>query len=753
MKKIYFTLLLAALQKIAFSQFSIQGSVTPVKQATLFIGSLNLKTITDSSGHFVLRHIPSGNYLIEISSLGYQSQVISCEVTTSSSPIMQLDPIEMHEEHFLINEIIVSGTQPALQKNTSLVTEVVKVAEMFERGQTSIMEALASKPGISIVTTGPGIARPVIRGLTTNRIATIMNGVKLENQQWDIEHTLGLNQYGIDRVEIIKGPASFLYGSDAMGGILNFIDESPAPLNRMVGEVSAGFNSNTFGSTSSLNLRGAQTHLNWGLTAGLNNSSDYYNADFERIANSRYREFLGKATLGLNSKKSTTLFSYQLNTGYYGIVEPFESDSAGVEEEDHPMEFEEPYHKLTHQTALVKNTLLLGRNKLTSNLSYQNDLRKELEPGDSETDPFLGFNLNIVSLDVKLNHAFTENNNFIVGMQGSYQSNQNKGYSILIPDYQQQDFSAYAVNTYSLIKQNLKIDIGLRYDQRNIESETSGIKDSVDFLPTITKKYSNLSSSLGLNFSVSKNSTLYLNVGTGYRAPNMAELTSNGIRLESQVYELGKSSFSKETNVQTDIGLIVSGKQMGIELSGFYNKLNDFIYTKRRGDSIQHYAVYEFNQSDAWIYGGEAKIGVYPKGYKWLNITSSLALLQGHLAGGGFLPMMPPYKINNEITIQHHLTPRLHKGYIRLGIISSAAQNRVAVNELKTPAYTLLNLNFGGEIIVMKQTIIIALGLNNLLNQHYYDHLSRLRQYNVNNMGINAFINIKIPISIVQNQS
>lgn len=762
MKKIHYLIIFAVIiPQFAWSQYSITGDIKDAKTASVYIGSLSKKTGSDSTGHFTINDIPKGSYLLEISSEGYQTVLVNVTlpcIQATATPYTTLSPatngatlsVQFIGSNYIINEVLVSGSRPTFQQKSTQPTEVVLITDMMQRGQLTVMEALATKPGISLITTGPGIVRPVIRGLSGNRIATVINGVKLENQQWDLEHTLGLNQYGIDRVEVIKGPATFLYGSDAMGGVLNFIDEKPAPVNHLIGNASAGFNSNTFGTTSEVGLKGAKENINWSLRAGLNNSSDYYDANFDRVANSRFREFLGKATLGLTHKKSVTLFSYQVNLGYYGIIEPFESDSGKTEEEeDHPMEFENPYHTLLHQTVLAKNTLHLGNTKLISTLSYQNDQRKELEPGNTEENPYLGFNLNVATLNLKADHHFSDNVSLIIGGEGSLQNNANSGYGRLIPDYDQTDVAVFGVNRLTLFNKRLTIELGARHDIRNISSSVNGLKDSVDYMAALTRNFSNTSASIGFNVMLTRNITLYANAGTGYRAPNMAELTSNGIRLETQRYEVGNSSFNKETNRQVDAGIILMGKQYNLEVSAFYNNIDQYIFITPRGDSISQKAVYAFNQANAWIYGMETKLSISPEAIKWIKLSGAFGMLQGYQSGGTYLPLMPPYKLNAEVTFTRESFYRFTNTYTRIGVQNVWSQNRIAATEIQTPAYMLVNLSFGGDISVYKHPAKVAIGVNNLLNEKYYDHLSRLRVYGVYGLGLNAFLTINLPLDLL----
>lgn len=748
----------------ASAQYNINGTVSSEGKGivtTVFIPELNKGTTSDSSGVFRLAEIPKGYYTLEIKSIGHKPllQVLQVPVNVAKTypagiAVSQDNNIiivtaSLEKTPIVMNEIVVSGASSNVYGRNTQPVELVDMNGVRERGQLTVMEALAARPGISLVSTGPGIARPVIRGMTGNRIVTVINGVKLENQQWDLEHTLGLNQYGIDRIEVIKGPASLLYGSDAMGGVLNFIDERPASVNTIAGDISAGFNTNTFGTVTDVGVKGAKEHINWSLRAGLNNHSDYYVGDFgkdDRVANSRFREFLGKATLGLNYKRSVTLFSYQLNMGYYGIVEPFEvNDTTGKEEEDHPFEFENPYHTLLHHTALVKNTLLLGSTKLITTASYQNDQRKELEPGDTESNPFLGFNLNVASLDIRADHAFSNSISLILGAQGTYQQNTNDGYSRLIPDYNQTDWAAYLLNRYRLANSKLNIDLGVRYDQRTISSTTYGMVDSADYMPALNRSFNNTSASIGINYTLVQNLNLYVNVGTGYRAPNLAELTSNGIRLETQRYELGNASFAKETNQQAEFGFVAAFRDLSLEGSVFYNNISNYIYMQKRGDTLKAMPVYTFRQGNAWIYGGEARVSIHPASLSWLNVSSAYSMLEGHLSDGNYLTLMPANKLNNELTLKGNVFAAVSNSFVRAGYMYVFAQNNAGVNELTTPAYQVVNLSFGGDIVVLKHTVMLSLGVNNLLNERYYDHLSRLRPFGVYNIGLNGFINLKIP--------
>jgi len=741
-----------------YAQNQINGFVKdatsnePLKTVRIFIIELNKSSETNNDGAFVLNDIPKGNYKLSVKKEGYNTLLLDYNTDEISAPFQ----ISMLKTSIEMKEVLVSGSRSSLPEKSTIKMDVVDMNTFRQNGNLTVMDALNNVAGVSVISTGPGIARPVIRGLTGNRIATIINNVKLENQQWDMEHTLGINQYGISRIEVIKGPASFLYGSDAMGGVLNFVDEAPAPVNRMVADVTAGFYANTFGSISEVGIKQTKDHSFWGFRVGLNNHSDYYDANDKRVANSRFREITAKTFLGFNYKKSLTLFSYQMNIGYYGIVEPFEDANGKKEEEDHPMEFEKPYHTLQHHIFSAKNTLFLGKSKIISTLSYQYDGRNELEPVDNDDKPFLGFNLHTGNADVKWVHQFNKSVSLTTGLQGGATINTNDGYARLIPNYTQTDMAAYVLNQYSLFNKKLNIDLGLRYDLRNVQSELYGTKDSADYMAAINKNFDNLSSSIGANFEVGKNVFLFANVGMGYRAPNLAELTSNGVRLETQRYEIGNSMFVKETNVAQEFGANYAGSNWGFSASVFSNVISNFIYIVNRGDSLvakqdgayKKMPVFQFKQKDATFVGFEAKLEIHPVKINWLNFTTTYSNTSAELSGGQVVPQIPPYKINNEITIKRNVFKPINESYLRVAYNYVWSQDRVFTNEMTTPAYNIINLSVGGNVMLLKQKYMLVLGANNLLNTSYYDHLSRLRQYGLQGMGINIFFTVKVPLQI-----
>lgn len=726
---------------LSFAQFILKGSVSAegdkkLANARIYMEDLNRVFITDSAGFFTIQNLSPGVFTISFSHLGYNPEILKVNVSGNAEVNVVLKTARVE-----IKEVVVSETRQSLKDETTLNIDILTREQIENKGNVSVTDAIATIPGAAVISTGPGVGRPIIRGLSGNRVLTLLNGSRLENQQWDPEHALGISQFGFDHVEIIKGPASFLYGPEAMGGVLNFVEEKPAAENTVEGDLFVGQHSNTVGTLASAGLRGAREKFYYNFRGGFNNHSDYYNGGkYERVANSRFREGVGKAVIGYNSGKYSTQFTYQFNMGYYGIVEPFEAPNA--EEEDHPMEFETPYHVNQHHTAVWKNTFLLGNNKLKTLMSLQHDDRKELEPNDTEEKPFIGLRLNTGYYDIKWEGSGNSMFSYVIGTQGSLLTNWNKGYTWIIPDYNQNDIGVYSTSKLSF--QRVVIDAAIRYDKRTIRTEK---RFAQKFFIPLDKTYENLSGSIGTRIHTGKENSIKLNATSGFRAPNAAELTSNGFRVETQRYEFGNIKFRKEQNLQLDLSDNFESENFALEASVFYNYINNYIFFSPTGVMINKYPAFAYKQDNATLKGAELALNIQPSSWKAFKLSTALSYVEGK-TDSTQLPLMPPLRWRNEITFNFQQWKSISKPYVSVSGLAVFKQDKIASYEYQTPGYFVLNLYLGGEYIFKGYPCQITLGANNLLNKAYIDHLSRLRPYSVYSMGTDVFLNVKVPFLI-----
>lgn len=759
MKRLVLLILIICNVLVAKAQYNLSGIVMEHTDKTVnglaiaqTIGSvvvicdeLNKSALTDSMGRFSFHNVNKGTYILHFHRVGYQSQTMAAKVADGDV----LVTVIMQPSTLSLGEVVVTGNAAGVKEQT-LAVDKIDAREIHIMGTETVMEALARLPGISQITTGNGVSRPVIRGLASNRIVTVVNGIKLENQQWDLEHTLGLNEFGIDHIEVIKGPRSVQYGSDAMGGVLNFVDEANAPVGTIQADVNAGLHSNNLGNIEDLGLKGTNDKFSWRFRAGTSSFADYYNGANERVANSRFSEQLIKGAVGYNTSKWVSELVYQYNNGTYGIIEPFEKPNA--QEEHFAFDLETPYHTYSHNMAVWRNTFFLGKNQLKVSLGYQNNQRRELEPGDTLRHTFLGFNLNTYTANVAWVMPVSDKTKYTIGVQAENQQNKNTGYGRLIPDATQTDLGAYALYEHQF-STLADLSAGVRYDTRHITTNAYSNPDTTvnitrTSLVGIDRTFSNMSGQLGFTLHPGNHFAVNVNAGSGYRAPNYAELTSNGLLLETRDVEIGNADFKKETNVQGEINPVFQAWDFRAEASVFYNAIQNYIYLGPRGDFLYGYPVYIYQQNNAHIYGAEYRVNIQPHTLKWFEFLSSFSYLIGQKDNGGYLPFMPAPKFDNEITVKLKDKGRFTNNYFRVGMLSVLAQNHPAANERSTPAYNLLDAGIGSTVMMWKHPVQIMLAGNNLLNTKYYDHLSRLRVYGVYGMGTDIFLDVRIPLTL-----
>jgi iron complex outermembrane receptor protein len=766
MKKLVLVIIIICNVLVAKAQYSLSGTVTENTDQTVngmklshalggvavICDELNKSVLTDSMGRFAFHNVSKGVYILHFKRTGYQS--FTEAVTVSDGD--QMTFVTLVSSSLNLGEVVITGDAGSVREHT-LAVDRIDAREIHIMGTETVMEALARLPGISQITTGNGVSRPVIRGMTTNRIVTLVNGIKLENQQWDLEHTLGLNEFGIDHIEVIKGPRTVQYGSDAMGGVLNFVDEANAPVGTVQADVNAGLHSNNLGNIEDLGVKGTNDKFSWRFRAGTSAFADYYNGANERVANSRFSEQMVKGAVGYNTSKWVSELVYQYNNGTYGIIEPFEKP--GAEKEHYAFDLENPYHTYSHNMAVWKNTLFLGPDQLKVTLGYQNNQRRELEPADPERHTpadtlrhtFLGFNLNTYTANAAWVMPIRENTKLTIGAQAESQNNNNTGYGRLIPDATQTDLSGYAL--FEQHSNATDLSLGLRYDTRHVTTQAYSNPDTLvnitkTTLVAIDRTFSNISEQAGFTWHPGNHFAVNANAGTGYRAPNYAELTSNGILLETQRAEIGNPAFKKETNLQGEVNPVFQAADFRVEGSVFYNAIQNYIYLAPTTEAhIDGYPVYRYYQNNASIYGAEYRINIQPHQMKWFEFLSSFSYLIGKKDSGGYLPFMPAPKFDNEVTIKLKDKGRFTNNYFRVGVLSVLAQNHPAVNELSTPGYNLLDAGIGSTVMIWKHPVQVMLAGNNLLNTKYYDHLSRLRIYGVYGMGTDIFLDVRIPLS------
>ena len=735
MKKIFLTIGFG-LSVMLHAQNTVTGTITdnknqPIKGVSIYAPELHKGTSSDDNGNYTLGNLPNGPIKFSYIFVGFATQNKALNLQQKTTVLN----ISLEEAVFQMDEVIVSTAFNKLQSQNVMKVDHATMRSLQQKGTTTLIEGLATIPGVAQVSTGTSIGKPVIRGLSGNRVLIYSQGVRLENQQFGDEHGLGLNDSGIESVEVIKGPASLLYGSDALGGVLYFNPEKFAD----AGNFKINFNqkvfSNTMGSNSTLGLKTSTEHWRFLVRGSYNTHSDYTVPGGDRVTNSRYNETDFKSGIGYTNAKFSSIFRYNFNRLDLGIPEE------GIAEQTATKTTTFPRQAVFNNLFSLNNIIYFQNSKLDIDLGYIDNDRSEFV--DS---PIAGLQMKLRTFNYDMKYHLPKLGKFetIVGAQGMHQTNKNAGEEFLIPDAVTNDIGVFGTFNYDWATS--VIQAGLRFDNRNISSENHGIAGDQGSFEAINRSFNSFNAALGYKTNLIKDMTFRLNVASGFRAPNLAELTSNGVHEGTNRYEIGNADLKTEQNIQTDLNLEYNNSHFEFFVNGFYNHVNNYIYTAPTGNVIDGNNVFDYIQNNAQLYGGEVGLHFHPHPLDWLHFESSFETVTGKKQNGDYLPLIPANNWNNTLRTEFNIKKWLEDGFATLNVSHTFSQVNVSGFETKSNDYTLLNLGLGGKIKLGKMAFDLNLNGNNLFNKTYTAHLSRLKTDSIPNIGRNIVLGINFII-------
>jgi len=643
------------------------------------------------------------------------------------------DSTDIFHKHLHLDAVVVTGlTGEVHLREVPAPISVIQPADLQSRASTNIIAAIAREPGVSQITTGGAISKPVIRGLGYNRVVVVNDGIRQEGQQWGDEHGIEVDGASVHSVEILKGPASLMYGSDAMAGVLIF---NPAPVaapGTVRGNISAEYQSNNGLATYSLNAGGNHKGFVWDARFSDKYAHAYRNKANGWVPNSGFRERAASAMLGLNKNWgfSRLKFSYYHLTP--GIIEEEGAGNIGYMPGL-------PFQHVYHYKAVLDNTFRLGDGRLKALVGWQQNHRQEYEESASEYG--LYFLLNTLNYDIKYQRESTGGWKYAFGVNGMLQSSQNKGEEYLIPDYRLFDAGVFATASRELGAWVLSG--GLRADVRLLHSLPLEARFT-DF----SRTFPGISASIGAVRTIGRDVHLRLNLSRGFRAPNLSELASNGEHEGTLRYEVGNQNLKPEYSWQGDIGLDFSSKYVSGQLAVFANRINNYIFLSKTAEGNP--PVFTYTSGNARLFGGEAQLDIHP--IHSLHLGTTFSYVNGKQIGGTWLPMIPAPRLLSEIKYEFsHGGKLFNNAFLALEVDWNARQDHfyaVDDTETATPAYTLLNLSAGTDLVIAgKKRASIYLLADNLLDTVWQSHLSRLKEAGIYNMGRNITVKVLIPIN------
>jgi iron complex outermembrane receptor protein len=761
-------------------QVRLNGKITdradhePIAGAILYFPELKKGTMTDTTGNYSINNLPKTRVVVEISFLGYKSIVETIDLSHSAT-----FDFTMEQAVTEINEVVVTGTTRAVEITKSPIPIVTMSSiQLLQNSNTNIISSISRIAGISAVSTGPNISKPFIHGLGYNRVLTLFDGIRQEGQQWGNEHGIEIDQNLVDRIEIIKGPASLTYGPDALAGVINLIPAPPAP----EGVVKAHFETSYQTNNRLINLHtaidGNKNGLVWGGVITHKQATDYRNKYDGRVYNTGFNETDFSGYAGLNKKWGYSDLNFSVFNDLQEIPDGSRDSitrkfTRQITEADtfRPIVSERELnsykigvmHQLVqHYKIYSSNNFILGDNKLKVVLGYQENVRREFSHPQSPSIPGLYLNLKTITYDVK--YYFPEKKGWetTIGLNGMYQLNKNKGTAFIIPDYHQYDIGSYLFESKTIGK--VDFSGGIRYDMRVFNNSSmytrndpvTGFETKVTLPDTVnanhqfynfSNNFSGISASSGIIFNITKKLNLKANIARGFRAPNISEISANGVHPGTLIYQIGNTSFKPEFSLQEDLGLNFRSDRISFDLDLYNNNISNYIFNQRLLDRegrdsiiVEGNQTFKFQQSKAHLYGVDAFLDIHP--FSWLSFENSISYVSGlNKSANGikvndsskYLPLIPPFHTNTELRGNLKLrfsNFRIH--YVSTAMEYYAKQTHVYsayATETPSKGYILFNAGFGGDIADSNGKIIVTVNIlgSNLLNNAYQSNLSRLK--------------------------
>ncbi len=730
-------LLIILISQITLNLFSqnIRGRITDAKSGEAMPGviieipELEKGTVTNDSGFFKINKIPTGTFKMEIRFLGYKTEIVNVNKKNKNIVNVKLQRADIETQ-----AVVISGGNfsPA---HTNAV-KVQSISLINKPPSESIAGFLTSVPGVDMISKGNGVTKPVIRGLTGTNILVLKDGFRLEDYQFSEDHPFLIDQTGIDRVEIIKGPASLLYGSDAIGGVINFISENPAPTGKIQGDYNAAYFSNSQGLFQNIGIKASSPKLMWGIRTSMKNHKDFYDGAGRQVLNSRFNRDLAKAFLIYNAKNAIFRLHYEFSRSRFGMsIAPALSLV-----KDNSRKNKVFYQDLKNHFISSQNTFFAGNNmKIKANFSYENNERA-LKAIDSINPPI---HMLLQTLSYETKAEFAKNQmTLITGIQGYFKDNHNlkNATSSIIPDY---FLNTNAV--FSLIKWNIFngffLQTGLRYEYSNVKIPH---QDYYNRFNTDTSLFfKNLSGSFGATYKLNNFINLRTNFASGYRMPNLPELTQYGVH--GARFEQGSMKLNSQRSFEGDFSVHIHSKTLLIDLATFYNKIDNYIFlspTNKYADNGMQ--IYQYMQNNADIYGFEAGTEFWPIKKLELKLTYNYTIGKQY---DEYLPLIPQNKLRVNMDFSVGNSKLFRNVHLNLNTVYAFAQNKVSDFEQTSAAYYLLNSSLSFQTNLKKQRIIWQIACDNILNAKYNDHLSTLRDVGFFDMGRSFSISLKIPFT------
>ncbi len=795
MKNLYWVIAMTLFVSGAYSQdcsITIKGNVkdfhdgTPIFKATVKVENSEQYAVTDKQGNFVLKNLCKKSYVLIVSHIACDTKKIQINPTKDLFKEIRL-------EHHIEELAEVTVTSEVDKKIKSAQESVLKTDVLEKYSTQSLGDAIKEIPGVSSINTGNSIVKPVINGLHSSRVLILTNNVRLQDQEWGIEHAPNVDITAAGSVSLIKGANALEFGGDAIGGVIVVNPSRVFRTDTVYGRTMTNWQTNGrgFGGSSSITKSWSN---GWYVSAqgSLRQSGDYESPDYI-LSNTGNKSSSFSFNTGYRTLEHgfDVYYSYLKNTigilraSHIGNVEDLVNGINSLQPgviNDFTYDINAPRQEVTHQifkTNFYKRFENFGR--LDVQYDYQNNRRFEFDVrrGDDRNVAAIDLELTTHTLKSTLELDSSSENTYKIGVLGSYQNNfanPDTGVRRLIPDYDKYDLGVFTLGNFEL-NDELILDLGIRYDLNRIDAkkfyrtsrweERGYDQDFADIViedlgtqllvnPVFT--YHNVSASAGIAWELSDEDSFLFNYGMSNRAPNPSELFSDGLHHSAARIELGDLRIGKETSHRISGGYTFKGDHIRLNLEGFFNRINNFIYLEPTGveSTIRGaFPVWENKQVDANLMGIDTDI-TYTLNNHW-SLQNKSSLIKGKdLTGDRPLIDIPSFRTVSVLSFSNEKLSNLN---VELQSEWVFRQNEFPDNNFDAfiprtgqfvlvdistppPAYQVLNLRGDIDVNFLKNNLNISFTINNVLNTSYREYLNRLR-YFADELGRNFLIQLK----------
>jgi iron complex outermembrane recepter protein len=697
----------------------------PIATAQITLVELARGATTNTRGEFVFIDVPAGRYTIVARRLGYASVSRIVRVGAGERGSVELKTTAVAGD---VEPVVVTATRDATDVGQSALPVSQLSGDRLQREQSvSIAGALDRLPGVHSLTTGQQIGKPVIRGLAGSRVLVLDNGHRLEDYSWSDEDGPSIDARLAQRVEVIRGPASVLYGSDAIGGVVNAIpaalpDASAGRFTRGIAEVSGATN-NREGDLV-LGAEGARSRLGW-RAMGIGRFSEDLTTPDGKLDNTKFLAVTGDAAVAMNSARGTSTLRYARYGCECHLLEanaPAKPAGSGEEEGG-------PERKASDDRVQFTGNYVAGRFRLEPKLQWQRhtlaEVSDELGPGGTptpvETEVF-NLLLNTMTADVLLHHGGDGRLRGTLGVSGEYQSSDSRGVIPLVPDARVTNGGIFALEQMDLGK--VSFVAGGRGDVRSLSADANselGLSDQ-------SRHSGAFAGDIGVIVNPVHDVAVTANVGRAWRAPTLFELFANGPRLGEARYEIGDATLDPETSLNIDGSIRWNSRRAHAEVSGFRNRIQGFIYIAPTGSKQGTLDVYRYEHALATLTGAEISADVDPTNA--VTLRARYDMVRGTNEDTDEpLPLIPAPRTTLEAevhSVQLGWAERAHAG---VDVEVSGKQTRLGPFDLQTDGYALLGLDAGLARHFGSRPLRFDVRVRNLTDKRYKSFLSRYKSF------------------------